>query len=208
MVNGDGVVGRGQGSQIAGADSRPPSSPRPAGAIRTEFDPPRDECGYRDLVGPHCRPWWRRGRSAARDRPAEAPENRLKSGASKVSWPNLGEIEPGGRPLDAIRATPGNGAIGVRMSGGAQLSDHRTIGKFDHAMDDRLRMHRGRRSHPASARTDRRPRSPRAPCSSSDAEIDGDLLPHAPVRMFQRLRQRRLLDIGDRPGAETVRPMR
>ena len=35
-----------------------------------------------------------------------------------------------------------------------------------------------------------------------DAEIDGDLLPHAPVRMFQRLCQRRLFDIGRGPGAE------
>ena len=32
--------------------------------------------------------------------------------------------------------------------------------------------------------------------------IDRDLLAHAPVRMFQRLRQCRLFDVGGRPGAE------
>ena len=35
-----------------------------------------------------------------------------------------------------------------------------------------------------------------------EAEIDRDLLAHAPIRMFQRLRQRRLLDVGGGPGAE------
>ena len=35
-----------------------------------------------------------------------------------------------------------------------------------------------------------------------EAGIDGDLLAHAPVRMFQRLRQRRLLDVGGSPCPE------
>ncbi len=86
-----------------------------------------------------------------------------------------------------------------------QLRDHRTIGEFDHAVDDRLRVHQN---------VDLIRRQRKQIRGFNDFEtlvhhrrrIDGDLLSHAPVRVFQGLRKRRLLDIGNGPGPE--RPAR
>ena len=125
--------------------------------------------------------------SSAR-RPSASAGNRSGSGASKVSVADLGEIELGGRTVDP-------GRIGQAMRdrdahvGRAELRHHRAVAVFDHAVDDRLRMHQHgelcRRHGEQVMRLNQFQALVHHGCG-----IDGDLRAHRPVGMLERLLQR------------------
>jgi hypothetical protein len=117
---------------------------------------------------------------------------RSRSGFSNVRLPISCKVEAFGRAVDAVgirEAMCDRDAHVVR----AEVRDHRAVTEFDHAMNDRLRVHQHlnlvRRqiekvislNHFKAFVHQRR-------------RIDRDLRTHRPIRMLQRGLQRRLAD--------------
>ena len=125
--------------------------------------------------------------SSAR-RPSASAGKRSGSGASKVSEPTLARSSLAAGP--SIRRRPGQ-AMGDRNAhvGRAEMRHHRAVAVFDHAVDDRLRMHQ----HGELFGLDREQMmrlDQLQDLVDHGRGIDGDLGTHRPVRMLERLLER------------------
>ncbi len=108
-----------------------------------------------------CRP-----RRAPRTRGARQGKRR-RSGASNVERGRGARGRAARRRVSMRSGHASACAIGVRMSGCAELREHRAVDVLDQRVDDALRMDRRPRSPRRARRTASAPRSPRGPCSSS-----------------------------------------
>ena len=138
MVNGNRVVGRAQGREIAGPD--PVIHRRfDKARDRPELDVPSDERGHRNLIGGvEYRSRTATGAQGIIGQPQSREPREIRRLEGELA--DLGEIELRRRADDSVRPSEAmrNRDAHVRC---AKLGDHRTIGEFDHAVDDRLRMH-------------------------------------------------------------------
>ena len=194
------------GSAISPRAGRLPASPRPAPGCRLK--PMRPAMNSPTAISSAALSTVGAAPPVCHDAraPAPVPGKRSKSGASKVSWPMRGEIEPRRRTVDALR--PGQ-AMRDRNAhvGRAELRDHRAVAEFDQAMHHRLRMHQHvdlfGRHREQMMRLDQL-----EALVHQARRIDGDLRPHRPIGMAQRLLGRGGLDLRAASRCGTGRPRR
>jgi hypothetical protein len=138
MVNGDGIVGGRQGCEIAG--TYPVVHRRfDQSGNRAKPDLAPDERRHGHFVGGIIH----RGRAAAgSQRVVSEPKSRETTEIRRLKGQlaDAGQIKLRGRTDDAIGPSEAVRDRGAHI-GRSQLRHNRTIGKFDHTVDDRLRMH-------------------------------------------------------------------
>ena len=152
-----------------------PAPPRPIvarrsrpGAGRLPGSPPPSPLCRRNRAGPATNSRTATSLAALSTVGAEPPAasarrampsagKRVRSGSSKLKLATRARSSRGaGVPMRTGQAK--QCAIGIRMSGEPKLGDHRTVAKFDEAMNDGLWMDDERRARPAAMQTSDGPR--------------------------------------------------
>ena len=146
---------------------------------------------------PCCMAWRARPRAV----------KRRSSGRSKLKLPELHQVEALGRCVHAAGPGQAERRSGVRMSGLASCASIEPSREADQRMHDRLRMHH----HLELARLDREQvigLDQLQPLVHQGRRVDGDLAPHGPVGVHERLLRRgvRQLAPGSRCGTARRRP--